>query len=583
MKKTINILLCFAIALNAMAQERTDAEMRTIALQKLVNTQSVKSIGGSASQSPTPTINCTLSRKAFNIYTPQDEPGFVIVARNSRIPAVLAYGDSELKADNIPTDMQWWMQLVEENLNADAPVIGRAKAFSNKVVPNFITTEWSQEAPYNQKTPTIKGSHAPVGCVATAMAQAMNVFKYPASANFTETYYVTDGETSQKTAKVSSTYSWDYKDTYSANAIIQGKKIAQLMVDCGYAAMMDYASSGSGTYNFVAGRALVQHFKYPEECVKTMDRSNSTDAEWFSTIYSELEKKSPIVMGGADEKFGGHAFVLSGVDADGLVYTNWGWAGAGNGFYAIDLMNSPQGSFTHSQDIVYGIRVSPRADDHVEGRITGYSGSPYTFRFGIETDDNGVKRNTLYADLPYGYINYNASEFQGAFGLFAQDLTDGTYWVIAPELQDRDTIPSCYGLAGSSEQYKEFYYYYYIDGEKGLKPGHTYRMSFGVKDNRDIRWRSILCDGGEVAYDVTYTGDINTSTIDPERKDVALPTAVRSITGTETNKHNSTTRVYDLQGRLIHTSPTAQFNLWEVPARGTLIVKQGDKVRKVVK
>jgi hypothetical protein len=43
------------------------------------------------------------------------------------------------------------------------------------------------------------------------------------------------------------------------------------------------------------------------------------------------------------------------------------------------------------------------------------------------------------------------------------------------------------------------------------------------------------------------------------------------------------TRVYDMQGRLVHTAPTATFNLWKVPARGVLVVKQGNTVRKVAR
>lgn len=119
-------------------------------------------------------------------------------------------------------------------------------------------------------------------------------------------------------------------------------------------------------------------------------------------------------------------------------------------------------------------------------------------------------------------------------------------------------------------------FYYYVDDE--MMKGHTYRLSFGTRDKREGTWHSVLADGGEVAYDVYYTGNPFTTTIS-ER---VTPTAIQNVQATHT-KATNLTRVYDLQGRLIHTSPTAQFNLWEVPARGTLIVKQGEKVRKVVK
>ena len=582
MKKTFTFIICAIVSLCAPAQERSEAEMQAIAAQQLNYSAQVKAQYVKPQQSK---LLCAISRKAFNVYTSTGDPGFVFVARNKNVPAVIGYGDTSFDADNIPTDLLWWMESVERNLSTSNPKMGRMLSATYVPVTNFLSSQWSQDAPYNQRTPTIGGKHAPVGCVATAMAQAMNVAKYPPSAEFQETYYVTEGTKTQHTAKVNSTYTWDYKDTYSASSLIQGKKIAQLMVDCGYATSMQYAAGGSGTYNFLAGRALVAYFQYPEECIKTMERSTFNEEEWYKVIYAELMHRSPVIMGGQDRKYGGHAFVLSGIDNAGLVYVNWGWGGAGNGFYSIDLMDSPQGSFSEGQDIVYGIRTTPLPSDHIEGRISCYSGNQYTFRWGTEKN-NDQEHVTLYCDLPYGFINMNASDFKGVFGLFAEDLTDGTSWVIAEDLQDRDTIPSCYGYGGDDD--KDFYFYYFVDGEKGLKPGHTYRMSFGVKDDRDTRWRSILCDGGELAYDITYTGNPETCTVDPEPKPVILPTGIRDMGSAFTPEGGYThsdnlTRVYDTSGRLVYTAPTSQFNLWDVPAHGILVVKQGGQSHKVVR
>lgn len=578
MNRLLVLLVWAGIATNCLAGNRTDAEMQTIAARQLGHSIAAKGIN----TKPAPmSLNCIMTRPAFNVYTPEGNAGFVIVSRDDRVTEILAYGESELDAENIPTDMKWWMDMVERNLNSSIPVTRRALAYASRPVANFVSTNWDQKAPYNQKTPSIKGTHAPVGCVATAMAQAMNVFKYPKSAQFEEEYYVSDPNATVHKAKVNSTYSWDYNDTYAPSAIIQGKKIAQLMVDCGYSVGMMYASNESGAFSFMAGRALVNYFQYPEQCVKYLDREYCKDDDWYEIIYSELQAKSPVIYGGNDEKFGGHAFVLSGIDENGLVYVNWGWSGSGNGFYAIDLMDVSGYSFKDSQSIVYGIRTVPLPTDHVKGFIIGYEGDPYTFRWGLEKGDDGEEHITLYADLPYGFINMNASDFKGVFGLFAQDLTDGSEWVIAPELQDRDTIPSGYGYAGTSEQYKEFYFYYTVDGEQGLKPGHTYRMSFGLKDDREGTWRSILCNGGEVAYDITYTGDVNTCTVDSVRKE-PIHTGIARLAATAMSKEEIT-RVYDTQGRLIFTAPTQQFRWDDVKAKGIVIVRQGEKVWKVMR
>ena len=392
--------------------------------------------------------------------------------------------------------------------------------------------------------------------------------------------------TTRETAHVSSTYTWPYQDTYKSIGRVPDN-IDELLRDCGYATYMQYTAEGSGTMSYMAGVALTRTFGYPEECVKYQHYAYSMNpVEWMQTIYDELAAKCPILYGSDDESFGGHAFLFTGVDADGLVYVNWGWRGTADGFYDIGALTPTQHdqtmNFNGTPEMIYGIRPQPLPADHIVARIYGYSGNPYTFRFGTEKDGNDVEHQTLYCDLLYGFVNFNASGFQGVFGIYAEDLTDGSSWVIAPDLQDRDTIPCGSGYAGSSEQYKDFYFYYFIDGATGLKPGHDYRMSFGVKDDREGVWRSLLCAEGEVAYDIHYTGDITTSTISEERVPAPVMNAIGDIAATPALSDNHV-RVYDLQGRQVYAAPASSFNLWDVPARGVLVVRQNGTTRKVVR
>ncbi len=96
-------------------------------------------------------------------------------------------------------------------------------------------------------------------------------------------------------------------------------------------------------------------------------------------------------------------------------------------------------------------------------------------------------------------------------------------------------------------------------------------------------WHSIICNGGELGYDIEYTGDPETSTISEEKTSVPILTSISSPKAASSSSANATTRVYDTNGRLIYSCPTPQFNLWDVPAHGILIVKQGEKAQKVVK
>lgn len=567
MKKILYSLFLTLCCVSTFAQ-RSEADMMAIAASRL-QTAGVKA---TFDNDKTPAVRCLQQTSEYNIYGSTLADGFVIVAKNENVPPVLAYGDTPLDVNRMPTDMQWCLNLMERRIakNGQAVATGLPEIFSP--VANFVTTKWGQGSPYNLLTPSVDGEHCPTGCVATAMAQCMNVFKYPASASFEEEYSV---KNAKKTATVNSSYSWNYSDSYGASSLIAGKRIGQLMVDCGYAASMNYDIDNSGTYGFLAGYALVNHFNYPEQCVKHMSRFNMSDEEWFNIIYREIQNGSPVLYGGNDAKNGGHAFVFSGMDADGLVYINWGWDGTGNGYFAIDLLDSPQGSFTELQEMIFGIRVQPLPTDHIYGWITALNDSVgYNFRYEpyINEEHGYNVQKCIQIDLYEGFYNMNSSTFCGEFGLFAIDLTDGSEWVVAET--DPDTLMTGYGAFGDSIMY----FYDVAD----LKVGHTYRMSFGARDYRDTRWRSLLCEGGEIAYDVTIGADGNATITGPVQVPIVAgnTSAVRSLAAT---KDDGLTRVYDLSGRQVYVAPTRSFNLWEVPARGVLVVSDANGSRRIVR
>ena len=595
MKKVLLPIVLFAAALGLQAAERSEAEMRAIAAAKLSSQALVKGQQGSAALKPM-SLERLVDEKTYSIFTPADGDGFVIVAKSDLVEPVIGYSTGSIDPSDMPEGLCWFLgewnrQVTAAETAGNSALAPRRAAATFTPVENFVTTTWSQEYPFDRKTP----NNYPSGCVATALAQCLNYCQWPASAEFEGDYYVstTKGKkttTERKTETVSTTYTWPYKDSYKTIGRY-GDNIDELLRDCGYACYMQYSASGSGTYTYLAGIALTHVFGYPQESVTYYDYDKVSDADtWAQLIYDELALRSPVLYGGADNDFGGHAFVFSGIDEQGYVYVNWGWRGQGDGFYAITSLNPPANeesryNFTHGAEMITGIRVNPQPTDHVKGFITAYAGDPFTFRFGTEKDDNDVERLTLYCDLPYGFINMNASDFQGVFGIFGQDLTDGTDWVIALDLQDRDTIPSGYGYTGTSEQYKDFYFYYFVDGEQGLKPGHKYRLSFGVRDDREGTWHSIICNGGELGYDIDFTGAPETSTISAEKTPVPVLTSIRGLTPTASSSSHTDglTRVFDSTGRLIYLAPTARFNLWDIPAHGILFVKEGDSVRKVVR
>ena len=590
MKKFLFSFALFLTTIAGLADNRSLSEMHAIAASKLGSaTAAVKGVNSSSALSTT--LLRVADDAAYSIFTPEQGDGFVIVAKSTLSAPVIGYSTGRYDADNLPPAFSWYLSQVSRNLQDVENGTRRAprRVASYTPVENFITTQWSQEYPFNQKTP----NNYPAGCIATALAQCLNYYQYPASAQFTGDYEVTTmvgkkTKTERKSEEVSTTYTWPYKDSYKSFGKY-GDNIDELLRDCGYATYMSYAQDGSGTLAYLAGIAFTKTFGYPEECIKQqyLVLDGHDEESWSQLVYDELGRRSPILYGASSETYGGHAFLFSGIDDEGKVYVNWGWRGTADGFFDIMLLTPTQGSvdfdFNLNHHMVYGIRTTPLPTDRIETRIYSMTNSAFSFRWGTSEDEKGVKHHTLYCDLPYGFINTCPSDFMGVFGIFGQDLTDGTSWVIAEDLQDRDTIPAGYGYGGSSEQYKDFCFYYWIDGENGLKPGHTYHMSFGSKDDREGTWHSILAMG-EVGYKITYTGDPATSTVEEENIGLPVLTGIHSPSAA-INKPESDglTRVFDTSGRLVYAAPDAKFNLWDVPAHGILVVKQGNQVRKVVR
>lgn len=540
MRKTI-LLLCLAAGMSASASERTLAEMQTLA-RRCLNTQAaVKSATGNKMVQ---TVTCVSQNDAYAVFEPESREAYVIISKSDLTTPVIGYARGAFRPGQMPAALQWYLSTVENSIvtaEQQGLPMGQDKPDVQPVEP-FITTTWHQSDPFNMYAP----KQYPAGCVAIAMAQCINYCRYPDRVNFRGYCgYLANSSSTRYTIDsldIKSLYFYPYLDSYGRATNAQKKAVGTLVRDCGYSVVMRYAPDGSGTYNYYCGISLVEYFKYPEACVKYMSRTFCSEEQWFDIIYTEMQQRCPIIMGGNDESFGGHAFVLCGLDEDGLVYVNWGWGSDGDGFYDLTLMNPKGYEFKSYNDIVYGLRSTPLASDVRRTRVYSMDGEPYTFDFTTETDSDGKEHPTLNISLTTGMENYSPSSLEGEFGLFGTDLTTGQ------PFQIKETDPAEWG-AGSYIQLDEpdRVFYYYVDND--MVPGHTYRLSFGTRDKEENQWHSLLCYGGEIAYDVTYTGDPATCTISEVMN--IVPTAIHAPMLQPERSQSSLKGWFDLNGRSI--------------------------------
>ena len=167
MKKTLFSLALLLAATTAGAENRSLEEMQSIAAAKLRQTAAVKSLTGkTVSQAA---LQRVMDDAAYSVFTSQQSTGFVIVAKSTLAAPIIGYSSEPFDTDNLPAGLRWYLGQVSRNLQdleagrRQAP--RRAATFTP--VENFITTKWSQEYPFDRKTP----NNYPCGCVATALAQ----------------------------------------------------------------------------------------------------------------------------------------------------------------------------------------------------------------------------------------------------------------------------------------------------------------------------------------------------------------------------------------------------------------------------
>ena len=283
---------------------------------------------------------------AYYVFSNIGGKGFAIIPSDDRLGNVIGYSTTGELTDSLPTPLSNLLadytaavqSITVDSIDLRVKYPNRPKAFVKPVIGSL----WNQTYPWNMYTPVINGSHAPVGCVATAMSQVLFFHKWPKNRPagmfrgddaYGLDYYDWDAILPQYTGVPN-------VSTHSASAA------ATLCRDVGQAVSMWYGSEGSSSEEGKAWRAFEDKFDYS---VRFIEKDMMPGTDYLQTIYNELSAGYPIFAIGGD-----HAFVYEGYDENGLVYVNWGWAGSSDGYYNIDIMSLPenqytQGKFYHQQ------------------------------------------------------------------------------------------------------------------------------------------------------------------------------------------------------------------------------------------
>lgn len=428
---------------------------------------------------------------AYYLFNDSERGGFAIISGEEDMTELVGYSTTgSIDPSHMPDGLARFLrsytdQVKRVRMGGLRSTYRRVINRPQPVVKPMITTKWGQASPYHDQCPVDRqsGKHAYTGCVATAVAQVMYHHKWPVTGKGEQTHHV-NGFDPQTVDFSKSNYNWGaMTPTYTAqpqgNDTEARTAVAKLMSDIGVASRMGYDISGSGVSMTSAASALVEFFNYTAVYI---DRE--AHGEIFTQqIKSELDSGYPIVMSGAGAYTAGHAWVCDGYDENGFLHMNWGWDGAGDGYYNIDALRPSSlgigaggGDYNFFQDIIiahpkkdgvpeaaphaYDLSIFPggkfnptrstqaqREPFIVTMYAVGYRGfNTVTARWGIGVFDAEGKRIQLVASTvdPEGRLFTNGSQYAGNdnIALNLATLQDGKYDLLPMYVFNKEASPT---------------------------------------------------------------------------------------------------------------------------------------------
>lgn len=320
----------------------------------------------------------------YYIYNVNTNDGFVIVSAEDATHPILGYSTTgQYVIPEKGTNIDFWMQtkkgqilsIRSKNYTASSDIADEWTSYQNNKAPSHSAkrftsimsvlplchSTWDQPSPYNDYCP----GGSVTGCVATAMAQIMRYWSYPAHGIGSSCYddvppAYTDNWGMLCAEYDTSHYAWSAMP-YSVSSA--NNEVSKLMYDCGVSVDMDYTPTGSGAEvlggNPSAQYSYVNYFGYNAATLNGVYESSYSVSAWESLIENELNNSRLVQYAGFDSYYGGHTWVCDGYDAINDFHMNWGWSGADDGYYNVDSLNPSPYDFIVNEQILYGIEPPP--------------------------------------------------------------------------------------------------------------------------------------------------------------------------------------------------------------------------------
>ncbi len=373
MNKLIVVVMTTLIAFSTAADVLTPDE----ALTRLNSELSARRITARLRQSEPVVVDTLAADGLPALYLFADRNSMMVLSADSDVRPMVGYTDTYAPGEFLPPALTYILECYAAEI-ADlragkVMTVDASPAMAD--VPSIspiCTTLWNQDAPFNSKCPTLNGKRSVTGCVATAMAQVLKAYEYPARCSGgSYSYQWTEGNKNLTLDFDGVELRWDLmKNAYESNQ--SAGALASLMRALGYSADMQYSPSASGTNGRYMAAGLVRNFDY--DCTLSYEqRSWYTFARWQAMIYDVLATGKPVYYDGVNPDLSAaHAFVVDGYAGDGFFHINWGWGGFSNGYFRLSALDPTQqgiggsdSGYNAMQGAIFGLKpgaVTSRAD-----------------------------------------------------------------------------------------------------------------------------------------------------------------------------------------------------------------------------
>ena len=352
-----------------------------------------------------------LSLTEIYLFEEYNDKGFIVISADDRAMPVLGYSQRPFLTHNICPSIASWLHSYEDQIayarengikadettNAEWIALKQGSALPEPKaaiqVDPLLTSAWNQDTPYNLYCPGEGNNKAPTGCVATALAQVMNYWKYPEHgigqnsynyADYTDTNF--NWQYGTLSADFEHThYDWanmvDTLRNSSDSANI--KAVALLNYHCGIALNMLYKPGGSMAFvtiedniifdtnyyptRIAAENIIPRFFGYSSALDGRLSREFDNITGWINLLRDDLQKGRPIIFAGAaaEGPSAGHCFIVDGCNPRLYFHINMGWGGYYDGDYRIDALSPGNSNFNKRQQAIIGMRPPQMSCVHV--------------------------------------------------------------------------------------------------------------------------------------------------------------------------------------------------------------------------